>query len=254
MGERFINEGILQNSAIKVVNRLKEVAANHERTYPYQIEAVLVFSGPGTYYARLKPGQEERLRWMDRDRIRAGVAVVREVTTNVASGMLEIDINSQQVQKEDILPYGPYFVYNGIPVENRVFRKALESEFCKLPKEKVVIIDEVNEENSLPHPIRHTADQIKSFYQEIQNPESPLHGIHNVALVSHIPHFARIVFYTQKYNDEYIERGYPGLNFWVYGLKDRPGTEVEYLESELESLVDYAKRGHLAAEPSSFST
>lgn len=257
-----VNPEDLQEKAQKNVDRLKEVAAKHERYYSPIIEAVLVFSGPGTYYKRLKDSRPEQewMRWMDRDRIKAGVGVVREVTAKRIRKE-GISIKGHYVTKEDIIEYGPLFVYNGIPEENDVLNKALNSELFKLPKEKVVIIDNVQEEDGTTHPIRHTADQVKSFYQELANPESPLYGISTVALVAHIPDFIRNVFYTKKYDDEHIARGNKGLNLRVYGLKSRKGstklyirgTEQQHIESELQRLVEYAKRGYLATEPSTFS-
>lgn len=64
MQERQIDEQALKTSALAVVDRLKMVVAERARTYPPEIEAVLVFSGPGTYYDRLKPEQEEWMRWI----------------------------------------------------------------------------------------------------------------------------------------------------------------------------------------------
>lgn len=249
----MVGSNMLHERADSVVQRLKEVAANHERTYPSKIQAVFVFSGPGTYYERLKPGREEHWRWMDRDRIRAGVAVVREVT---ASGIRELGIDPHKkghyTTHKEILQHGPLFVYDGIPVENEALRTALESPFCKIPKEKAVVIDEVSEDDGASHPIRHTGDQVKSFYQQLSNPNSPLHSIERVALVAHIPDFIRNVFYTKKYNDEYIAAGGKGLQFWAYGLISRRGTEDKHIASELSRLVAYAQRGHLAFEPSDF--
>ena len=49
----------LVRKATDIVDRLKEVSQNHERTFPADIEAVFVFSGPGTYGERLKPEQPE---------------------------------------------------------------------------------------------------------------------------------------------------------------------------------------------------
>ena len=252
MTERQVDAQQLTQRAQEVVDRLKEVAINRERTYPSKIEAVLVFSGPGTYYDRLKPDQEDIWRWMDRDRIRAGVAVVSEITAARLSVLLDKKVKGHHVSKEGILKLGPYFVYNGTPLENEVFSKALNSPYCKLPKSKVIIIDDVIEEDGTIHPHRHTADQVKSFYHEIANPNSPLYGIRNVALVAHIPDFARNVFYTKKYNDE--ASGNQRLNFWVYGLKSRKGTGEAHLSSEFPRLVTYAQRGHLATEPSPFAT
>lgn len=251
MAERLFDSQKLQESALAVVNRLNEVAVNRERTYPSDIQAVLVFSGPGTYYDKLKPGQEEWMAWMDRDRIRAGVAVVREVTATATSKVLGKTIRTNVITAEAVAAYGPYLVYNGIPLENKVFREALTSEVGKrnLPRNKVLIIDEVREENGFVD-IAHTAHQVKSFYQELGNPQSPLHGIENIALVAHIPDFVRIPFYTKKYNDEFMANGKQGLHFWAYGLIDRKGSAIPHTSSELPRLVTYAERGHLATEPS----
>lgn len=254
MTERVIDENLLQERALEVVARLKEVTANRQRTYPAEIEAVLVFSGPGTYYQRLKPDQEEWMRWMDRDRIRAGVAVVREVTATKVSDFLGIEVKGPHITREEILYFGPFLVYNGIPLENDVIRIALETPFCKLPAEKVIILDEVIEDDGTVHPHRHTADQVKSFYRQLTNPQGPLCQITNVALVAHIPDFARNVFYTKKYNDEYVANGNTGVNFWVYAIKSRSGTEEDHIQAELPRLVTYARLGHLATEPSGFNT
>ena len=128
-------------------------------------------------------------------------------------------------------------------------REALDSPYCKLPKEKVLIIDEVRNENKVI-PIRHTTDQVQSFYQEVINPESPLHYATNIALVSHIPHYVRIPFYISKYENDY-ECVLPkiGRNFYAYGLKDRQGVEEEFIKSEMERFLIYAERGDIAIEP-----
>ena len=68
MPERFIDPEALQVRSLAVIELLKDAAENRLRTYPADIEAVLVFSGPGTYFDRLKPEEPEWMRWMDRDR------------------------------------------------------------------------------------------------------------------------------------------------------------------------------------------
>src|SRR5947209_7452415 len=110
MVERQIDEQQLKERAMQIVRRLKDVAANHERTYPAEIEAVLVFSGPGTYFDKLKPEQDEIWRWMDRDRIRAGVSVVREVTATRLSNFIRKEFKGHYVDKIDIENDGPDFV------------------------------------------------------------------------------------------------------------------------------------------------
>lgn len=257
MTEHFFDPAVLQQVARTIVDRMSEVAVNHERTYPAAIEAVLVFSGPGTYYDRLKPGQDDRLRWMDRDRIRAGVAIVREVT--VSRVVKDLDEQDQVTiprpsakslaTKEAIRRQGPLLVYNGIPQENEVFRRAIASQLSKLPKEKTVVIDEVVDDDGTTHPIRHTGDQFKSFFQQLSDPSSPLSSVENIALVAHIPDFVRHPFYAERYSRPFEVATGRKLKFWAYGLKPRPETAAAHTQAELSRLVAYATTGDLATSP-----
>ena len=249
-----IDSQALEEKALRIVRRLEEVAKNRKRMFPSLLDAVLVFSGPGTIYDKLKPGQEEWMRWMDRDRIRAGRAIVAELTATRLAEHRRRKTSVEEVTVEDIRTSGPLFVYNGIPLENDMLRQALRTQTLRLPVEKVVIIDQVVEEDGTIHPIRHTADQVKSFYQTVASPQSPLYGVNNVALVAHIPSFIRIPFYTRKYDDQFIAEGHKGLDFWVYALRSRQGAQEPHVASELHKLLAYAELGHLATEPSLFST
>lgn len=253
MIEQVVKQEALKMEAIRIVNRLTETALNHERTYPSSIQAVLVFSGPGTYYDRLKPGQQERQRWMDRDRIRAGVAVVRQVTASAKTESSGRKFKVNEIDKFDVHNFGPFLVYNGIPSENEVFLRALESPLCKMPVEKVVVIDQVKEEDGSSHSIRHTGDQVKSLFHEVTDPKSTLYGAKNIALVAHIPDFVRIPFYIQKYNSEYVNVSSQQLHFWFYALKSRPNTMEEHTNAELIRLVEYAKLDQLNTTPCIFA-
>ena len=238
----------IEEQALLGIKKLQEIGIKRKRRYDPSINAVLVLSGPGTYFERLKPGQDEWMRWMDRDRIRAGVAITREVTAARKSNITGKKVNSNSISADDVKTAGPFFVYNGIPVENAIIRKALTSPSSKLPPEKVVIIDHVQEADSV-HPIRHTGDQYQSFLQEVVNPTSPLHAIENVALVSHLPHFIRHPFYVTLFNNRLEQLTGRRLQFWAYALRSRPNTEQNYIASELPKLVPYAKRGELTWEP-----
>src|SRR3989304_3974576 len=105
MFERFIDPEALQARSFAVIELLKETAQNRLRTYPADIKAILVFSGPGTYFDRLKPEEPEWMRWMDRDRIRAGLAVVREVTATKLSQHTHRPLRSSQLTREDLHRY-----------------------------------------------------------------------------------------------------------------------------------------------------
>jgi len=253
MIEQVVEQQALKMEAIRIVDRLTETALNHERTYPSSIQAVLVFSGPGTYYDRLKQGQQERQRWMDRDRIRAGVAVVRQVAASVKTELSGRRFRVSDIDKIDVHSFGPFLVYNGIPIENEVFLRALESPFCKMPPEKVVVINQVKEENGSTHSIRHSGDQVKSLFQEVADPKSILYGAKNIAFVAHIPDFIRIPFYIQKYSSEYVDVSGQELHFWFYALKSRSNTMEEHMNAELTRLVEYAKLGQLDTTPCAFA-
>lgn len=264
MSERSINEQQIRQSALGVVARLEHVAANHKRTFPSQIEAVLVFSGPGTYIDRLKPSQmknpddpnskdQDHLRWMDRDRIRAGVAVVRDVCATRLIKELGLRATIADVTNEYVLSNGPILVYNGIPKENEVFRGVLKRPTTKIPANKVLIIDELRRSDRTI-PIAHTGHQVESFYQEVANPYSPLHGVMNVAVVAHISDFARNLFYLKKYNDLYVAAGNEGITFWVYAIKNRPGSKEILIDEEIGKVITYAQRRDLATEPARFNT
>lgn len=238
----------IEADAIAIVNRLEQVRSNRKRIYPATIDAVLVFSGPGTYDERLKPDQQEWQRNMDRDRTRAGYALMRELTAARKSARTKDPIRGHDVSIQDIVDDGPFLVYNGIPIENQVLRQVLTRNKDKLPTEKILIIDEVRTDTTF-HPIRHTGDQYRSFFQEVVNPSSPLHRIKNVALVAHCPDFVRHPFYAAKYKEEFEEKLGRRLHFWAYGIMSRNGTRNIHIESELPRLVEYAKRGDLASEP-----
>lgn len=254
MADRYIDPDGLRARAQEIIGHLKDVATNHKRVYPKSIDAVLVFSGPGDYFRPLKPERNEQpyQRWRDQDRIRAGVAVVRNVTAN----RLEKPVN--QVTKDDVLNHGPFMVYNGQPSENTAFRLATRGEDSKIPIEKVIVIDEVRQPDRVI-PIVHTAHQYESFLQEVANPFSPIHDIREVALVAHIPDFARHPYYAEHFSQIYEARGVQRLAFWAYGVKSRQGstdpklnlssTEPEHLASELYALVRYAKGGYLSTTP-----
>ena len=128
----------IEVKARRILKELDAISKSSIRFYPEHIDAVFVFSGPGTDYRRLKPGQPEWMEWMDRDRINFGVEIVEEIAKNGKP---------------------PFFVYAGVPMENKAFRHALDSWHVKLPRSKVIILDDVEQDGDVLRPIRHTGDQ-----------------------------------------------------------------------------------------------
>lgn len=237
------------DKAIEIVRRLEEKRETEKRTYPPYIEAVFVFSGPGTYFQRLKPEDEEWMGWMDKDRIRLGVALVREVT---AARMREAGIDPNKkghfVSKEDIVRNGPGLIYNGTPEENSGFRKALSSQFAKIPEEKVDIFDTFVNYDGDSQNYRHTGDQVMGLYQHLVDPESRLYGVRNIALVSHLAHFMRIPFYIEKYHKEYLGEDV-AINYYPYALEERGGNLGINVEEEIPKVTEYIKRGDMSDQP-----
>ena len=271
--ERQVNVGEMHKQALEVVDRLTTVANEHQRTYPAEVDLVYVFSGPGTYLDKLKPGQGDWQAWMDRDRLRAGVAILREVTASAKTDDLAECNDSavytiytgHDITPEDIETYNKFFMYSGIPIENEVYRRARETKAIlkKVPKSKTIIADEIRELFQLTD-IAHTGHQYLALSQEITNPNSPIHNIRNIALVAHIPDFIRHVFYAEWLNEQFAEIGREPLNFWFYGLRPRDGimkvdgkekTFAEiHMEEELARLEPYALAGHLATTPIQYYT
>jgi hypothetical protein len=285
MVEQGFNPQALQVRALQVVDGLQSardayrrdlIRARNEGTeapsrFSPDIQAVFVFSGPGNYFEPLKPGQTPWTRWMDHDRIRAGVAMMSEVTaarmrrdgieverTHPVTGEVRVGVPrvGGQVTKADIAQYGPKFVYNGVPStsqdflsENEALRLAMVSRSSKLPVKNVVIMDEVTDASGT-HAIRHTADQVNSFYRAVRDPDSDLYRVTNVALVAQDPDFIRNPFYTAFYDREHVKLGFDPINYWAYPIRSRVHAEIPHTVSELPRLVEYAQRGHLSTEPS----
>lgn len=156
------------------------------------IDAVWVFSGPGTFFKQLDTGEPKWMAWMDRYRILYGIALVRKITAKRLSKKVA------EVTVGDIGKHGPLFLYNGTPEENHSLRKALKSQYLSLPEEKVFITDQVIEEDGTKHPIRNTRDQIKSFPRKLLRPPGPIQK--RLAIISHAAHIPRILRYLESLN------------------------------------------------------
>lgn len=235
MNERPIDEDSLQRRALEGVRNLKEVARNRERSYPHDIQAVLVLTS-----------KEEWSRGIDRERILEGVGVVREVTAARENFHWGGQRNGHDVNQDQIALDGPYFVYSGIPEENEALKKALKSKPNELPEGKIIILDKVIDADGTTRPIGHRGDLFKSFFQEITDPNSPLSGVRNVALIGHYSDFDIHPFNPQKFNRALEENGFEGLYFWAYAIKDRLGTGKELEKLKFKREMVYANHRGLA--------
>lgn len=240
MNERHIDEEFLLRRALEGVRNLKEVARNRERSFPRDIQAVLVIKS-----------KEAWLHRIDREIIHEGVGVVREVTAAQETFLWGEKIEGDNVSQDQIALHGPLFVYIGVPEENEALKKILNTDENKLPEENIVIVNEVMEEDGTSHP-GHTGDQFKSFFQEITRPDSRLSRVKNIVLVGHYSDFVIYPFYAQEFNRRLRESGFEGLNFWADGIKNREGTGDELEKAQLHRLVENVTHGDLPAEPLTF--
>lgn len=214
----------------------REVAyLSHHASHPAihtDIDAVWVFSGPGTFFIPLDPGEPKHFAWMDRYRILYGLAVVRKV----AAKRLGKDFTA--ITSEDILKEGPILIYNGTPKENAALRKELAVIGKSMPPEKVIIIDEVK--NAKVKEIKNTLDQIKSF------PKSMIGNTikHRVALISHAAHLSRILRYIEKYQ---IFPRYVKVE--LFPIIDSDKEAMSDAEKETNKIWEYFKKGDLSWDP-----
>jgi len=200
------------------------------------IGIVWVFSGPGTFLSPLKGDDEEIKAWLDQRRLSQGILLVLQVTA------LRLGKPGQTVTKKDVVENGPMLVYNGIPIENEVFRSVMNLPGFPIPYELILVIDEVEGEEGKSQSIRHTGDQVKSFSPILV--DHFMGGATEVALVSSAPHFPRILRYLEMHRsipEEYQIRSFP--------IPSEPELAVVYATEEIEALCQYLGKGHLSERP-----
>lgn len=261
-----VSPEVILNISRNQVERISNIRKERRREYPSLIEVVFVFSGPGNYDEPLKEDQEDWMRWMDRDRIRAGGAIVREITasTKTLAKRLPKKIKTSNLSKEDVEKYGPYLVYNGIPSENKFFREVVKRPFNKIPEENIIVLDDVILEDGSVTLIRHTGDQVKSLFQSIDDEYSPLFNLFNIAIVANEADYIRNLHYISKENTIRAGRGKRRINVYPYAVMSRrlkvgkdsdPDERIDIVQIPYEEkrLLTYAKKGDLEVIPEHWS-
>ena len=200
------------------------------------IGAVLVFSGPGTVIEPISIRDAEWMSWFDLRRVTLGISIVLKVTgLRLAKHLLDLTRN-------DVEQVGPYFIYNGVNSkhENEDLGAYFSLPRFRIPESKLVLVDEVRDDDGSVREIKHTGDQLKSF---------PSHLLGNrikgaIALVSNAPHFPRILRYMDYYRpipEEFPIRCFP--------IHSDPEWATIYANSEIEALCRYLKAGFLSPNP-----
>jgi len=200
------------------------------------IDAVFVFSGPGTVCEPLSEGDQDWMEYCDLTRVIRGISIVLKVTA------MKLSIPYGGVTADEVGKAGPYLIYNGVrsKFENQDLVDYLSLPRSRIPANRLVLIDEINENGSVRE-IKHTGDQVKTF---------PSHMLGNeikgaIALVSNAPHFPRILRYMEHYGRP-IPEGFP---IRVFPIHSDPAWAASYAVSEIEALVRYLNAGYLAEQP-----
>lgn len=199
------------------------------------IDAVFVFSGPGTVCEPPSTGDYDWMEWCDLIRVIRGISIVLKVTA------MRLSIPYENVTADEVDKVGPYFIYNGVnsKFENQDLVDYLSLPRSRIPKSRLVLIDKISD-NGSTREIKHTGDQVATFPTHMVNAEIRK----AVALVSNAPHFPRILRYLAHYKTipDYIPiRCFP--------IHSDPAWAALYANSEIEALVRYLEAGFLAELP-----
>lgn len=227
---------VIRNGLEEMV-RLEQVAWHHRRSNiavtpeaARRIKAVLMFSGPGTWYESYK---EDRYKdklwaaWMDHHRLVHGTWVIRRITeinTGICfQGSLNTLDERVRMTRAVILTYGPYFAYTGRGDERDAVRRALMGKRVIIPVEKVHIIE---------GRIDNTVDQVRTLQIP---PGLSMDPGDRVAIVAHSPQLVRLGHMLERYKPFP-----PGIEVQPFPLPIPKGGISEYPEQEIRGLLYYA--------------
>lgn len=219
-----------------------------------KIKAIWVFSGAGTLRNPLKKDEIWRKYpwsgWHDRRRLHYGAWLLRKIAEQRSNLRLD-GITDSREMREVLSEYGPVLLYNGIPEENSVVRAVLEEPKLAIPKDKVHLIDyaayrlrsekeEIISEHGVLRPIKTTIDQVRSAdFSFVDNWQVS----DRVAIVSHAPHFIRILPMLAKYPFQIPS----GVDVQIFPLSILPGSELEYTKIEIRGWLYYMHIAQVAA-------
>ena len=230
-----MTSGISKSALSQIIHNEITYLAKHDY-HPKihsDIDAVWIFSGPGTFYQPLDSGEPTFMAWEDRYRILYGISLARKVTA------IRMGKNLQTISDIDMQSRGPIIIYNGIPSENADFRKAIYGKDHIYPSNKVRIVDVVSNGDTV-RTISNTLDQIKSF------PKKEIgRSIHRrVAVISHAAHLARIIRYFKQYKifPEHI-------TVELFSVRESKKNLMMDAQEETEKIWKYFLKGDLSWDP-----
>lgn len=225
----MVSREIVATDALNLIQSFEEAAShpNLPKTAEEakKIKALWVFSGPGTYDLPFKDDRYQNFPWagfMDRRRLNRAGWLMRKIT-EIAIGKLLDGTKNPYDMRQAILENGPYLIYNGRPDENATVEDVLKRPGIAIPRGKVHVIDAI---------IDNTLDQVKSFDLPIN---LNLQSDDRIALVSHAPHLARVLYVIDKF------RPFPeGVRIQAFPIATpREGKQI-YAEMEIQGILYYA--------------
>ncbi len=264
--------------SLKLIEELQKTSLDDEKTLDPKIEAVLILSGPGLFLDEKKPADQygdTTYRWLNRDRILAGLAYARRVAAvkkNAERG--GSTVQAHDLTDEDLEKYAPIVFYNGTAEENAELESVLKNlgkdgwdqsfteehpnvkhfpypQHLPYPRSKIKIAEKPN---------AHTKAQMENLKGEVLE-GGKLEGIQNISIAATILDFVRVANYIQKVFNESGQTAPKDLKFWAYPIRARresttdtkkTDTVPKYLLGELERLAHYLQQGHLASKPCEF--
>lgn len=183
--------------ALAEIDRLERAAKEHRRLLAegkipvpakslIKLKALWVLSGPGLYR---QPFKEDRYRdrpwaqFMGRHRLAYAGMLMRRVAETISGEMP----TAKDIQKQLLLRYAPYLIFNGRPDENFDVQNILDEENIIIPQEKVWIPKTS---------IDKTIDQVKGLTLP---PDLEVKSGDEIGIVSHVPHLMRVSHMLNRY-------------------------------------------------------
>ena len=264
--------------SLKLIEELQKTSLDDSKTLDPKIEAVLILSGPGLFLDEKKPADQygdATYRWLNRDRILAGLAYARRIAAikkNTEQG--GDPVQAHDLTDEDLEKYAPVIFYNGSAEENRELEQVLDHwgkdgwdqsfaeehpnvqhfpypQHLPYPRSKIKIAEKPN---------AHTKAQMENLKGEVLE-GGQLEGIRNISIAATILDFVRVGNYIQKVFNESEQTSPKDLKFWAYPIRARresatnqskADTISKYILGELERLAHYLQQGHLASKSCEF--
>lgn len=246
--QAFVDRGI------DLIQRFERAAIPHPTVHE-DTDVIYIDSGPGEYSkkdSRLRypkssfqtddAGNEvyrdtnyHKFPWsreMDRDRLRAAVALARMVTAKRVEQTTGVTKSTKDLTTEDFKKYGPTLLYSGAEYQNPhiahvkdVFQQA---GLLEIPDSKIKIYNSFTDRNGEVRKIIHTEDQIEGL-QLPPNPDGQ--PPRRLVIVSHSAHLMRIVHVLGKYPNSIPD----ATTLQLYPIPTRTGDNgvMEYAETEL---------------------